>query len=128
MKFKLILSLAVLGAFLNLQAQQSNQYITLADQYVILEVQAFKDSIKNNNVQLIDVRTPEEYKEGHIENAENIDFFSADFMSKFNAFDRQKPIYIYCRSGNRSKKSGAKLSAMGFKKIYDLKGGILKYD
>lgn len=93
----------------------------------VLEPQTFKDSISNKKVQLIDVRTSEEYKSGHIKNAANIDFYSGKFTTEFNKLDKEKPLYIYCRSGSRSKQTSNKLSAMGFKEIYDLKGGILNY-
>ena len=96
--------------------------------YKILEVQTFKDSVINKKVQLIDVRTPDEYQSGHIEDAKNIDFYSGKFTTEFNKLDKEKPVYIYCRSGSRSKQTATKLTAMGFKEIYDLKGGILNYE
>ncbi|TXB62910.1 rhodanese-like domain-containing protein [Phaeodactylibacter luteus] len=75
-------------------------------------------------VQLLDVRTPEEYGAGHIEGATLINFFDADFVERTAAaFDKEKPLMLYCRSGNRSAKATAKLKAAGFKEIIDLKGG-----
>jgi len=94
------------------------------DQIEILDANAFKISISAKNVQLIDVRTALEYRAGHIENAVNIDFFDhANFNENFAGFDREKPMYLYCRSGNRSQRTAKKLLEIGFKKIYDLKGG-----
>ena len=113
--------MTLFGSILGVKAQQ-------IDAYKILEVQVFKDSISHKKVQLVDVRTPEEYNSGHIKDAENIDFYSGIFTTEFNKLDKEKPVYIYCRSGSRSKQTATKLSAMGFKKIYDLKGGILNYD
>ena len=98
------------------------------DTYKILDVQTFKDATSNKKVQLIDVRTPEEYNSGHIKDAANIDFYSGIFTTEFNKLDKQQPVYIYCRSGNRSKQTAKKLEAMGFKEIYDLEGGILNYE
>lgn len=98
------------------------------DNIKILDAQTFKDSISNKKVQLIDVRTPDEYNSGHIKDAKNIDFFSAKFDVEFNKLDKEKPMYIYCRSGSRSRQSANKLIEMGFKEIYDLKGGILNYN
>ncbi len=120
MKYKIIIILTLFCSIFGLKAQQS-------DAYKVLESQTFKDSISNREVQLIDVRTQEEFNTGHVEEAENIDFYSEKFNDKFNKLDKQKPIYIYCRSGSRSKKAATKLSAMGFKKIYDLEGGYLNY-
>ncbi|OBX21634.1 rhodanese-related sulfurtransferase [Gelidibacter algens] len=93
----------------------------------VLDAQTFKDSISHKKVQLIDVRSSNEFKFGHIKDAKNIDFYSDKFTAEFNKLDKQKPVYIYCRSGSRSRQSSNKLSTMGFTEIYDLKGGILNY-
>ncbi|EDP97546.1 rhodanese-like domain-containing protein [Kordia algicida OT-1] len=96
----------------------------LSDEIEILDVATFKEAISKKDVQLVDVRTKFEYTSGHIEKAINIDFFDrANFNENFASFDREKPIYLYCRSGNRSQRAAKKLVANGFQKIYDLKGG-----
>ncbi len=92
----------------------------------VLERSDFEKAISSENVKLVDVRTSEEFKEGHIEGAQNIDFFQESvFQKKFEAFNKNEPIYLYCRSGNRSGQASKRLEAMGFTKIYDLKGGYL---
>lgn len=121
MKNKILIIITLIGSVFGLTAQQN-------DNYTILEVQAYKDSISHKKVQLIDVRTPEEYNDKYIQYADNIDFFSKEFNKEFGKLNMQQPVYIYCRSGNRSKRAADTLSAMGFKKIYDLKGGILNYE
>lgn len=93
----------------------------------ILDVEAFKNAITKANVQLVDVRNPQEYEEGHILEAINIDFYSGKFNVEFNKLEKEEPIYIYCKSGNRSKQTANKLANMGFTEIYDLAGGILNY-
>ena len=93
----------------------------------ILAPDQFKAQVENKNVQLVDVRTPAEFKAGHIKGAKNIDFFSGNFESNFDKLNKEKAVYVYCRSGSRSWQAAKKLEAMGFKEIYDLKGGILKY-
>ncbi|SDL30307.1 Rhodanese-related sulfurtransferase [Salinimicrobium catena] len=89
----------------------------------VIEVKEYDQKIKKKEVQLVDVRTPEEFKEGHIKGARNIDFFSEDFIEQFQGMEKNEPLYIYCRSGNRSAKASKKLSKAGFKKIIDLEGG-----
>lgn len=89
----------------------------------VLEPEVFKLKVENWPLQFVDVRTPQEYKSGHIPGAENIDFKAEGFLSQMNKFEKDKPIYLYCRSGNRSGKAAAQLSEMGFKYIIDLKGG-----
>ncbi len=95
---------------------------------VILDVTNYKEVVVGKDLQLVDVRTPKEYQEGFIDDAINIDFMNQEtFNEAFNKLDKNKPLYIYCRSGNRSQQSVALLQALGFKEIYDLKGGYLAW-
>jgi len=103
---------------------KSEQQIIINKKLVAID---FKTNIENKSVQLIDVRTPKEFKEGHIKNAKIINFFDADFLTQMNKLKKDKPLYIYCRSGNRSGKAAAKLKELGFKEVYDLQGGILDW-
>ena len=80
--------------------------------------------LKDPNVQLVDVRTPEEVSEGIINGANHINFFDADFETQIGKLDKTKPIAIYCRSGSRSGQAVAKLTNLGFKKTYDISGGF----
>lgn len=97
-------------------------------QVQVLSVSEYKEAITNKNVQLVDVRTAKEYLGGHINQAVNIDYFQNKiFADIFCRFDKTQPIYIYCRSGKRSKKSSKKLIEMGFEEIYDLEGGYLAW-
>ena len=88
----------------------------------------FKSSINNDAVQLIDVRKPSEYAAGHIVNSVNINFLSDYFTSNIGKLNKEKPVYIYCRSGKRSNKSAIEFKKAGFTKIYNLKGGILNWE
>ncbi len=72
---------------------------------------------------LVDVRTAEEFKEGHISGAENIDWFSPDFNAAFKGVKRRQKIYVYCRSGKRSAQAAARLDSLGFKRVVNLLGG-----
>jgi rhodanese-related sulfurtransferase len=83
----------------------------------------FKAKIDGKNVQLIDVRTPKEFKDGHIPKAKNINIYDADFMKQTNVLDKSKPVYVYCRSGVRSMKAAKKLKNAGYK-VYNLNDGI----
>ncbi len=83
--------------------------------------------LKNKNMQLIDVRTPEEYNEGYITNAQNINFLAPTFSDAIKNLDKKKPVIVYCKSGRRSGKSIKKLLEAGFKEIYDLEGGFTKW-
>ena len=77
--------------------------------------------------QVIDVRTPEEYALGYIEGAILIDYKASDFQASISALNRNVTYLIYCRSGNRSGKASKIMDSLGFKKIYDLKGGYMNW-
>lgn len=79
-------------------------------------------------VQLVDVRTSEEYNEKHIENAQNIDFRSPNFDKDISKLDKSKPVILYCKKGGRSAKCAKKLKDAGFEKVYDLEGGLSKWE
>ncbi len=79
------------------------------------------------NAPLIDVRTPEEYSKGHLTNSVNIDWKGNDFDKQIASIDKTKPVMIYCLSGARSSAAASKMSADGYKEIYKLDGGILKW-
>ena len=90
-----------------------------------LAKEEFKERIASlDTLQLIDVRTPEEFGEGHINHAQNVDYFKEDaFKTYFENYDREKPLFLYCRSGNRSQKAALILKEMGFENLFDLEGG-----
>ena len=72
---------------------------------------------------LVDVRTPDEFSEGIIEGAINIDFNDPSFGGKINALDKSKPYFVYCLSGKRSGDAAKQMESLGFKSIYLLKDG-----
>lgn len=76
---------------------------------------------------IIDVRTPEEFKQGHIQNAVNINWNGSDFSAQMAKFDKSQPIFIYCLSGGRSGSASAQLRSEGFKEIYELTGGMMAW-
>lgn len=76
---------------------------------------------------LIDVRTPEEYAEGYIENSILIDFHAENFKDELKKLDKNINYSIYCRSGNRSAQALEIMEDLGFKNVYDLSGGIIAW-
>jgi len=81
-----------------------------------------------DSVQLVDVRTPEEYRVSHLKGSQNICVTSDDFEEKVKTLDKNKPVYVYCKVGGRSASAAKKLHKMGFTKIYDMDGGILLWE
>jgi len=90
--------------------------------------EAFSKKLEmTENPQLIDVRTPDEFSEGHLKNALNIDINGDDFEKQLQTLDKNAPVYVYCRSGGRSTKAVEQMKQMGFREIYELEGGILSW-
>jgi len=76
---------------------------------------------------ILDVRTPAEFAEGHIEGAVMIDFYRDDFASELAKLDPEVPYVLYCRSGNRSGQTGSLMTALGFSAVDDVDGGIIAW-
>jgi rhodanese-related sulfurtransferase len=99
------------------------------DAYENSSAQVFAKKIKTTpNPQIIDVRSPEEYASQHLDKAKNINWNGADFETKVALLDKKQPVFVYCMVGGRSKKASDKLVEMGFSKVYDLQGGIMKWN
>lgn len=93
-----------------------------------LDNETFAEEISVPGVQIVDVRTAEEFAEGHIPGAEQIDVNDRDFMAKCrDRLDTGRTVAVYCRSGRRSKKAAAMLSAAGYR-VIELSGGFLGWD
>jgi thioredoxin len=97
--------------------------------YESIAAVSFSEKIKSTSqAAIIDVRSPEEFTSQHIENAVNIDWNGENFDNKIGKYDKSKPIFVYCMSGGRSKKAADKLAELGFSTIYELDGGIMKWN
>ena len=77
---------------------------------------------------IIDVRTPEEYAEGHIQGALNINVKSESFVTEIENLSKSDTLLVYCRSGRRSLYAAQVMVSFGFQKIYDLEGGFLNWE
>jgi thioredoxin len=94
-----------------------------------LDPKSFVDKIQSSdNVQIIDVRTASEFAEQHLENATNVDFNNASFDTEIAKRDKSKPTFVYCLSGGRSASAVSKMKDLGFTEIYEMEGGIMKYN
>ncbi|WP_430613222.1 rhodanese-like domain-containing protein [Flavobacterium sp. JP2137] len=96
----------------------------VGDKAHLLEPSAFEKQITAEKGQLIDVRTAAEFDQDHISGAENIDVLQGDFDANIAKLDKDKPVYVYCKSGGRSAKAIDKLKAQGFTNLYELQGGF----
>ena len=128
-------SLTVLSSIINLDlpanAQQQDAKATSESKIIrAISTESGYDMIKTNagpGIAVIDVRTPEEFSEGHLENAENINFLSPDFKEQVSKLDKSKTYFVYCRTGNRSSKAIDVMDQAGFQTVYNI-GGIIDWE
>jgi thioredoxin len=115
MKMKLFLGIGTLLAFAACQSTSSS---------TIEAVDFEKKLIENNHEQLVDVRSEAEFSGGHLPYAININVNGDGFLQQASVLDKDKAVFVYCQAGVRSHKAMEALKAEGFKKVYDLNGGI----
>ena len=94
---------------------------------VDLSVSEFSSKVTEAGIITLDVRTPSEFNEGHIEGAQLIDFQSGNFESEIETLDKSKTYAVYCRSGNRSGQAVKIMSDAGFTNLYNLNGGVIDW-
>lgn len=100
---------------------QSDSIDTLAPQAFIKQAKADTTAI------ILDVRTPEEYKEEHLAGAQQLDFLNSEvFDAGIKLLDKSHTYYVYCRSGKRSHHACMKMKKQGLK-VFDMEGGILNW-
>lgn len=99
-----------------------------ADGIINVSADEFRNLISTGSGIVLDVRTPEETAQGHIDNASIINFYDEDFESKINLMQKDKEIYIYCRSGARSFAAAEVLERNGFNVVYNLEGGLMSWE
>jgi phage shock protein E len=102
--------MSAVGAF----AQVTN--VSAAEAKKIIETNA-------KTIQVLDVRTPEEWKGGHLTMAKHINVNDADFATKADKLDKTKPIVVYCAAGGRSSRAASVLASKGFKTVYNVSNG-----
>lgn len=91
----------------------------------VLSVHAFEQKLNATPEKIIlDVRTDEEYAQGKMKNATQIDYYQRNFKTEVAKLDKTKPVFVYCASGVRSNSAAKILKQQGFTEVYDLKGGL----
>lgn len=122
-KFGLICCLILTGSF----ATSCLDKVSEGTEVKLVTAEEMQTILELEDVQLVDVRTPQEHDEIRIANSQNIDFMSPTFDEDVEKLDKDKPVILYCKVGGRSAKCAKKLKEAGFTKIYDLEGGISKW-
>ncbi len=87
----------------------------------------FGKNVSKDGAVIIDVRTPEEFSQGHLKNAVNINLNDEGFDDQISRLDKTQPVYVYCLSGSRSDEAAEKMRSGGFIKVYEMEGGLLEW-
>jgi rhodanese-related sulfurtransferase len=98
--------------------------------FLYLDVAGFERILesKRNNIAILDLRSPEEFKKGHLYKAINVPYSeNADFKAFLDKLGSTQPVALYCNNGFNSEKTGILLRSMGHSNIYVLKGGIVEW-
>jgi rhodanese-related sulfurtransferase len=117
---KLLLATAALGAVVLAGCSSS----TSASVETVESVVAAEIITTESSEVVLDIRTPEEFNEGIIEGAINIDFYANDFAVQLDTLDKDAHYVVYCRSGNRSGQASSIFEELGFTNVTEIDGGI----
>lgn len=117
----LVLIVAGCGSAAPADADLGLRQVSVTDASQLLEDAA-------DDLVVLDVRTPEEFDAGHLEDAVMVDFYRDDFASLIGELDPNVPYLLYCRSGNRSGQTLELMRDLGFTNVADIDGGILEWD
>jgi rhodanese-related sulfurtransferase len=122
--FKFLCVIALLLLSLSGFSQSAKKVV-----YKELEPVAFRQTLqKTPSAVLLDVRTAEEYREGHLAQAHNVDYKRDDFRQQVGKLDKSKPYFVYCKAGVRSEKAADIMKELGFRQVYTLDGGIDEWE
>lgn len=99
--------------------QQSQAIAQIAEE---MTAEQFNNKMQELPGQIVDVRTPNEFAQGYITGAINMDLHNPDFKTNLEQLDKSKPVYVYCASGNRSGQAMRIMQQQGFTTIYNYKG------
>lgn len=116
MKTKIFSILLVLITFASCQSQEKKGV-------QLLPAKEFSKKVTTEKGQLIDVRTPKEFEQGHLENAQNIHLYDQDFAQRIDKLDKKQTVYVYCKAGGRSAEAVEIMQNHGFENIIELQGG-----
>lgn len=113
-----LLSLLLFSSCANAQAPQSESAIQN------INVTTAQEVINKEKIVLLDVRTPDEYAQGHIPGAQNLDFYASNFEEELKKLDPNQHYVVYCASGNRSGKAGKMMENLQFQHVQNVMGGF----
>ena len=117
--FTTVILIILIASCTNVQSQNAKTSLPAAEYFEKMKV--------NLNAPILDVRTPDEFSKGHLTRAVNINFNDANFAKNISEIDKNKPVFVYCLSGGRSGKAATQMRNEGFKEVYEMEGGMMKW-
>lgn len=124
-KWMSVLTLIIVISIIGIVMTDFSTSDTQSGTFTHISMSDLSDLRESDNITILDVRTQEEYDEGHLPDATLIDFYSTDFEEKLSTLDRNKTYLVYCRSGNRSGQTMNMMKEAGFLQVYNLSGGVI---
>lgn len=85
------------------------------------------NDLKSENAILVDVRTVQEFEQGHLCEAKNVDFKATDFKAKIQELPKDSIIYVYCKTGVRSENAATLMTKLGYRNVVNLEGGFSSF-
>lgn len=140
LKYKFISLIFIIAILLSAMCQTKKEIVMSKSDKIETKESFFKDiSVKDfyelakeyengGDFVIIDFRTKSEYSSGYIKNSTNLDFYDNNLKNNLNNLDKNKTYLIYCRSGNRSGQALKIMKDLGFKKVYNMIGGIIDWE
>jgi phage shock protein E len=101
---------------------------TGATGYETLDNQTFAQKLNDSNVVVLDVRTPDEYRQGHMPHAILMNYYDDGFRENIQNLDKDKTYLVYCAAGGRSSKTSKILKEHGFNNVFSLEHGFKKWN
>lgn len=115
-----LMAFAILLAGCATATDEAVQLVSASDAAELLDDTAAREVV-------LDIRTPDEYNDGHLANAVLIDFYEPDFRDMISGLDRDEDYVLYCRSGNRSAEAAKIMRELGFNSVDEVDGGIVAW-
>lgn len=115
---KIIVFILLLGFVVSCKEKKAPENVKF------LETTDFKENLKTAPGVILDVRPEKMYTEAHIKDARSLDYDADNFKDELAKLDKEKPVYVYCNAGHKSRKTALLLGEMGFKNVIELKEGL----
>ena len=109
----------ILSFYSNMSVRSGAKSLSPDDAYALIE--------NNPSLMIIDIRTPQEYQGGHLAGAINLDYYSYGFLDGLKSLDKDRTCIIYCKRGVRGGVAFEMMMALGFKEVYNIRGGITQW-